>query len=61
MPETFMKGGLEIFQAACIVVVKKTFRLADVFLYNHLYRNSISMNIILASGIESGNQNNKNA
>ena len=31
MPETFMKDGLEIFKAACIVVVKKTFRLADLF------------------------------
>jgi hypothetical protein len=40
---------------ACIfiVVVKKTFRCANVFFYNHLCRNSVVQNIIMESGTNS--------
>jgi len=34
-----------------IVVVKKTFRYATVFLYNHLYRPFVLRNLFLKSGI----------
>jgi hypothetical protein len=36
-----------------IVVVKKTFRLSNVFFYIHLYRHSIFWNIVMKSSIKS--------
>jgi hypothetical protein len=34
-----------------IVVVKKTFRYANVFFYNHLYHSFVFRNLFLKSGI----------
>jgi len=34
-----------------LVVVKKTFRYANVFFYNHLYQPSVLRNLFLKSGI----------